>query len=50
MILFGAPLVGYLADLSGNFKTSFVVLGSFSLLVCAVIPLIDRDEPAATRA
>src|SRR5207302_8438565 len=45
MILGGAPLVGHLADLSGTFRTSFVVLGGFSLLVCAAVPLIDRDEP-----
>jgi MFS family permease len=46
MILGGAPLVGHLADLTGTFKASFVVLGGFSLLVCAAIPLIDRDEIA----
>jgi MFS family permease len=46
MILGGAPLVGHLADLTGTFRASFVVLGGFSLLVCAAIPLIDRDEPA----
>ncbi len=49
MILFGAPLVGHLADLTVSFKTSFVVLGGFSLVMCAVIPLIDRDEPAMAR-
>jgi len=47
MILGGAPLVGHLADLSGNFRTSFVVLGGFSLLLCAVVPLLHRDEPVA---
>jgi MFS family permease len=46
MILAGAPFVGHLADLTGTFRASFVVLGGFSLLVCAVIPLIDRHEPA----
>jgi MFS family permease len=45
MILGGAPLVGHLADLTGNFRVSFVVLGGFSLLVCAAVPLIHRDEP-----
>ena len=45
MILGGAPLVGHLADLTGTFKASFIVLGGFSLLACAAIPLIDRDEP-----
>jgi nitrate/nitrite transporter NarK len=46
MILGGAPLVGHLADLTGTFKASFIVLGGFSLLVCAAVPLIDRDEPS----
>jgi MFS family permease len=46
MILGGAPLVGHLADLTGTFRASFVVLGGFSLLVCAAIPLIHGDEPA----
>jgi len=45
MILGGAPLVGHLADLSGTFRTSFVVLGGFSLLVCAAVPFIHSDEP-----
>ena len=45
MILGGAPLVGHLADLSGTFRTSFVALGGFSLLVCAAVPFIHRDEP-----
>ena len=45
MILVGAPFVGHLADLTGTFRTSFAFLGGFALLVCAVIPLIDRDEP-----
>jgi MFS transporter, NNP family, nitrate/nitrite transporter len=44
MILAGAPLVGHLADLSGSFRTSFVVLGSFSLVACAAAALIHRDE------
>jgi MFS family permease len=47
MILGGAPLVGHLADLSGTFRTSFVVLGGFSLAVCALVPLIDGNEPTA---
>lgn len=32
MILFGAPVVGYLADWTGQFRTSFLILGGFSLL------------------
>jgi MFS family permease len=46
MILGGAPLVGHLADLYGSFRASFVVLGGFSLIVCAAVPFIHRDEPA----
>jgi nitrate/nitrite transporter NarK len=46
MILSGAPLVGHLADLTGSFKTSFAVLAGFALLTCAIVPLIDREEPA----
>jgi MFS transporter, NNP family, nitrate/nitrite transporter len=45
MILGGAPLVGHLADLSGNFRVSFVVLGAFALLVCAAVPFIHGAEP-----
>jgi nitrate/nitrite transporter NarK len=46
MILGGAPLVGHLADLTGSFKTSFAVLAGFCLAACAVVPLIDREDPA----
>ncbi|MGH9680308.1 MAG: MFS transporter [Candidatus Acidiferrales bacterium] len=47
MILAGAPLVGHLADITGNFRTSFEFLGGCALLACLVIPLIERDEPVA---
>lgn len=47
MILGGAPLVGHLADLTGSFKTSFAVLGGFTLSACALVPLIDRAEPVS---
>jgi len=46
MILGGAPLVGHLADLTGSFKTSFAVLGGFTLATCALVPLLDREDPA----
>lgn len=49
MILGGAPLVGHLADLSGTFRASFVVLGGFALAVCAAVPFIARNEPSASR-
>ena len=45
MILGGAPLVGHLADLSGTFRASFIFLGGFSLLACAVVPFIHAGEP-----
>jgi MFS family permease len=48
MILGGAPLVGHLADLTGSFKTSFVVLAGFSLVTCLVVPFIHREDPAGT--
>lgn len=35
MILAGAPAVGYLADWSGNFRTSFYALGAFSAVAAA---------------
>jgi nitrate/nitrite transporter NarK len=50
MILGGAPLVGHLADLTGTFKTSFAVLGGFTLLSCAVVPFIDREDPPVRSA
>jgi MFS transporter, NNP family, nitrate/nitrite transporter len=49
MILGGAPLVGHLADLSGTFRISFIVLGGFSVLVCAAVPFIAGQEPIAQR-
>ena len=48
MILFGAPLVGHLADLTGTFRSSFIALGSFAVLAFAVtVPLIHREPRAA---
>jgi MFS family permease len=46
MILGGAPLVGHLADLTGSFKTSFAVLGGFTLATCAAVPWLHREDPA----
>jgi NNP family nitrate/nitrite transporter-like MFS transporter len=45
MILGGAPLVGRLADWSGNFRSSFVALGAFTLSAC-VAALGIRDGGA----
>jgi len=50
MILGGAPLVGHLADLSGTFRASFVVLGGFSLLACAAVPFVESKEPVLSKA
>jgi MFS family permease len=50
MILGGAPLVGYVADLSGTFRVSFIALGTFALLVCAAVPFIEGAEPAPKSA
>jgi nitrate/nitrite transporter NarK len=46
MILGGAPLVGHLKDLTGSFKTSFAALAAFSLVTCAIVPLIHREDPS----
>lgn len=42
MILAGAPAVGYLADLSGQFRASFYALGGFSLLAAAATRAIPE--------
>jgi nitrate/nitrite transporter NarK len=44
MILVGAPAVGYLADWSGKFQSSFLALGGFSLLAAAA-SLALREKP-----
>lgn len=44
MILAGAPAVGYLVDLSGQFRTSFEVLSAFSLLAAAAAPAIPEEK------
>lgn len=44
MILAGTPAVGYLADLSGQFRTSFYVLSAFSLLAAAAAPAIPEGQ------
>jgi MFS family permease len=47
MILVGAPLAGHLADWTGNFRSSFLALGTFSLIACAAAFLVSRDEPSS---
>jgi MFS family permease len=46
MILAGAPLVGRVADWTGNFRSSFLALGIFSIFTCAASFLIHSDESA----
>jgi len=44
MILLGAPAVGYLADWTGQFRTSFLALGGFSLVaLLATTPSYSRS-------
>jgi nitrate/nitrite transporter NarK len=43
MILIGAPVVGYLADWTGQFRTSFLALGGFSLAAASAVR--SRDKP-----
>ena len=44
MILAGAPAVGYLADLSGQFRTSFYFVGAFALLAAAASQAIPEEQ------
>jgi nitrate/nitrite transporter NarK len=47
MILLGAPAVGYLADWTGQFRISFLVLGGFSLMaMLATKPSYTRRRSA----
>jgi nitrate/nitrite transporter NarK len=48
MILAGAPAVGWLADFTGQFRTSFVALGAFALL-SAGVALVFSEKPFADR-
>jgi nitrate/nitrite transporter NarK len=43
MILAGAPAVGYLADWTGQFRTSFLALGAFALLAAAAASAIPEE-------
>jgi nitrate/nitrite transporter NarK len=44
MILAGAPAVGYLADWTGNFRSSFFALGGFALLAAAAASAIPEGK------
>ena len=44
MILGGAPAVGWLADLTGTFRSSFFALGGFSLVAALTVAVTMRKE------
>jgi nitrate/nitrite transporter NarK len=44
MILAGAPAVGYLADWTGEFRTSFYALGGFALIAAAAATAIPEHS------
>jgi nitrate/nitrite transporter NarK len=44
MILAGAPAVGYLVDLSGQFRSSFYVLGVFALVAAGASQGIPEEQ------
>lgn len=46
MILVGAPAVGRLADWTGSFRSGLVALGAFSLIACAAVLVLSRNEPS----
>jgi len=45
MILAGAPAIGWLADATGSFRSSFLALGTFTLLAAASVPFLP-EEPS----
>ncbi len=46
MILFGAPLIGQIADWTGSFRSSFLALSAFSLVACTAVFLVSPNEPS----
>ncbi|MGJ5820471.1 MFS transporter [Paludibaculum fermentans] len=44
MILAGAPAVGYLADWSGQFRSSFLALGGFSIVAALAATAISEKQ------
>ncbi|MEP6717347.1 MAG: MFS transporter [Terriglobia bacterium] len=44
MILAGAPAVGWLADWTGQFRSSFLALGGFTLLAAAAASAIPEEK------
>ncbi len=43
MILAGAPAIGWLADATGSFRSSFLALGVFSLLTALSVPFLPEE-------
>jgi nitrate/nitrite transporter NarK len=46
MILGGAPAIGWLADVTGSFRSSFVALAVFAILAALSIPLLQEKDPS----
>jgi ACS family hexuronate transporter-like MFS transporter len=44
MILAGAPAVGWVADATGSFRTSFIALGVFTFLAASSVPFLPEDS------
>jgi nitrate/nitrite transporter NarK len=47
MILFGSPLLGKLADITGNFKMAFIILGCFSVSALLLSFTLKKETPTA---
>jgi nitrate/nitrite transporter NarK len=45
MILIGAPAIGWLADVTGSFRSSFFALAAFALLAALSVPFLS-EEPS----
>ena len=43
MILGGAPAIGWLADATGSFRSSFLALAAFALLVAFSVPFLPEE-------
>jgi len=44
MILAGAPAIGWLADATGSFRSSFLALGAFALLAALSVPFLEEES------
>jgi MFS family permease len=44
MILAGAPVIGWLADATGSFRSSFLALGAFSVVAALSVPFLPAES------